>query len=165
MKGLRRRNHAPAKGLQAEDPGREQVKPASLRGARDVRASSAPFPGERQVSSCHEDVQTIHASVIFPLYVSDGGRSSLDVHPLVLPSQCNPGLGMFVALVIERTAVIPGTDAVLGCPDWSRRCQELCIDLPENVILPIPVQADRVPSIFARCSGFCNSGCVVKRCG
>lgn len=52
---------------------------------------------------------------------------------------------MFMALVIKRTAGIPNTDAMLGCPDWSRGCQELCRHLPEDVILPIPAQADRLP--------------------
>lgn len=69
QKRLGRRNRAPAKGLQAGDPGREQVKHACLRGARAVQAPPAPFLGGRQVSSCHEDVQTIHAFVIFPLNV------------------------------------------------------------------------------------------------
>lgn len=52
---------------------------------------------------------------------------------------------MFMVLVIKRTAGIPDTDAVLGCPDWSRGCQELCIHLPEKVICPIPAEADRLP--------------------
>lgn len=40
-----RRNHAHAKGLQAEDPRMEKVKHACLRGVRDVQTPPAPFLG------------------------------------------------------------------------------------------------------------------------
>ena len=45
QKGLGRRNHARAEGLRAEDPGREPVKHACLRGVRDVQPLPAPFLG------------------------------------------------------------------------------------------------------------------------
>lgn len=71
-------------------------------GGEGCADTSSPVPQGRQVSSCREDVQTILAFVALLFYVSDK-RNGLG-RSLACPSQCNPGLCVFVALVMKRMA-------------------------------------------------------------
>lgn len=59
-----------------------------------------------------------------------------------------------MAFMVKWTGGIPGTRAVLQCLDRLREYQELCVHLPEKVILPIPGQAPPVLAETTRCNGF-----------
>lgn len=148
MEGLGGWHRACAKGLQAEDCGREQVNCACLCGAREVPDTSSPTPRGEMNKQLPRGCTNNSCFCNLPI-VCIGGKSSLPCR-----SQCNPELSMVTAFVVKWTSGIPGTNAVLQCLGWLRGYQELCVHLPEKVILLIPGQASPVLAETTKCNGF-----------